>query len=92
MWQLGTIFLTIFLAELGDKAQMATLLLASEQKNTPVSVFFASVSALALCAGVSVMLGACAGRWLDQIPLKLVAGIGFILIGAWTVVQHYRGL
>lgn len=91
MWQLATIFLTIFLAEVGDKAQIATLLLASEQRNAPIGVFVASASALALCAGVSVMLGALAGRWLEHIPLRLVAGIGFILIGAWTLVQHYRG-
>ena len=90
MWQLGTIFVTIFLAELGDNAQIATLLLASEQKNTPISVFFASASALALCAAVSVALGACAGRWLEQIPLKLIAGVGFIFIGAWTIIQNYR--
>ncbi|HEX3667187.1 MAG TPA: TMEM165/GDT1 family protein [Rhizomicrobium sp.] len=92
MWQLGTIFITIFLAELGDNAQIATLLLASEQKNTPVSVFFASASALAMCAAVSVLVGSCAGRWLEHVPLKLLAGVGFILIGGWTVVQHFRGV
>jgi putative Ca2+/H+ antiporter (TMEM165/GDT1 family) len=92
MWQLGTIFITIFFAELGDNAQIATLLLASEQKTAPISVFFASASALALCAGASVMLGACAGRWLEHVPLKLIAGIGFIAIGAWTLIQNYRGV
>jgi putative Ca2+/H+ antiporter (TMEM165/GDT1 family) len=91
MWQLGTIFITIFLAELGDNAQIATLLLASEQKNAPISIFFASASALALCAGVSVLLGTCASRWLEHVPLRLLAGLGFICIGAWTVVQHFRG-
>jgi putative Ca2+/H+ antiporter (TMEM165/GDT1 family) len=91
MWQLGTVFVTIFLAELGDNAQIATLLLASEQKHTPLSVFCASASALALCAAVSVVLGAFAGRWLEHVPLKLIAGFGFIFIGAWTIIQNYRG-
>ena len=91
MWQLGTIFITIFFAELGDNAQIATLLLASEQRSTPISIFFASASALALCAGVSVVLGTCAGRWLEHVPLKLIAGIGFVAIGVFTLVQHFRG-
>jgi putative Ca2+/H+ antiporter (TMEM165/GDT1 family) len=84
-------FLTIFFAELGDNAQIATLLLASEQKHTPFSIYLTSTSALALCAGVSVVLGTCTGRWLEHVPLKLIAGIGFILIGAWTLIQNYRG-
>jgi putative Ca2+/H+ antiporter (TMEM165/GDT1 family) len=90
MWQLATMFLTIFIAELGDKTQVATVIFASEHKNAPLTVFIASASALALCAGVSVLVGAFAGRWLEHIPLKLLAGIGFIFIGAWTLVQHYQ--
>ncbi|MBV9540973.1 MAG: UPF0016 family protein, partial [Alphaproteobacteria bacterium] len=32
-----------------------------------------------------------AERYLTMIPLKLIAGIGFIAIGVWTVISHYRG-
>ena len=84
-------FAAIFIAELGDKTQLATLLFASERKDAPLVVFAASASALVLGAALSVALGAFGGRWLQNLPLKLIAGIGFIVIGAWSVFQYYRG-
>ena len=91
MGQLLTMFLTIFVAELGDKTQMATLLYAAERKDAALGVFVASASALVLGAAISVLVGVYGGRWLQNVPLKLIAGIGFIVIGAWTLVQYYRG-
>jgi putative Ca2+/H+ antiporter (TMEM165/GDT1 family) len=91
MGQLVTMFLVIFVAELGDKTQIATLLYAAEQKDSPLPVFVASAAALVLGAAVSVALGAFGGRWLQSVPLKLLAGIGFIVIGAWSLLQYYRG-
>jgi putative Ca2+/H+ antiporter (TMEM165/GDT1 family) len=89
--QLITMFLTIFVAELGDKTQIATMLFASERENPPWVVFAASAGALVLGAAISVIFGSIAGRWLDHIPLKLIAGIGFIAIGGFSIVQYYRG-
>ena len=91
MGQLITMFLTIFVAELGDKTQIATLLFASERQNSPWVVFLASAGALVLGAALSVVMGAFGGRWLQNVPLKLIAGIGFILIGGWSITQYYRG-
>jgi putative Ca2+/H+ antiporter (TMEM165/GDT1 family) len=91
MGQLITMFVTIFVAELGDKTQLATLLYAAEQKDSPFPVFLMSAGALTLGAGITVLLGAYGGRWLEHIPLKLFAGIGFIVIGVWTLVQYCRG-
>jgi putative Ca2+/H+ antiporter (TMEM165/GDT1 family) len=91
MSQLLVMFLTVFVAELGDKTQLATMLFASEQKNSPATVFAASATALVLGAAISVALGALGSRYLQSVPLKLIAGIGFVLIGAWTIVQYYRG-
>jgi putative Ca2+/H+ antiporter (TMEM165/GDT1 family) len=91
MGQLITMFLTILAAELGDKTQIATLLFAAERKGAAPSVFIASASALVLGAAVSVVLGAYGGRWLQNVPLKLLAGIGFIVIGVWSLVQYYQG-
>lgn len=91
MRELVTMFLTIFVAELGDKTQIATVLFASEGNAKPWVVFAASAGALALGAAVSVIIGTTASRFLEHVPLKLIAGVGFILIGAWTLVQHYRG-
>jgi putative Ca2+/H+ antiporter (TMEM165/GDT1 family) len=91
MAQLITMFVTIFVAELGDKTQIATLLFASERQNSPWIVFAASAGALMLGSALSVIMGAYGGRWLEHVPLKLIAGIGFILIGVFSVVQYYRG-
>jgi len=89
--QLIAMFATIFIAELGDKTQIATLLFAAERRTSPLTVFAASAAALVLGAAISVALGNYGGRWLDHVPLKLVAGFGFIAIGAWSLLQHYRG-
>lgn len=91
MGQLLTMFVTIFIAELGDKTQVATVLFASERHDEPLTVFAASASALVIGAAISTAIGAFGGRWLEHVPLKLIAGIGFILIGVWSLFQHYRG-
>jgi putative Ca2+/H+ antiporter (TMEM165/GDT1 family) len=91
MGQLITMFLTIFVAELGDKTQIATMLYAAEHKDSPLPVFIASAGALVLGSAISVALGAYGGRWLDSVPLKLLAGIGFIVIGVWSLFQYYQG-
>ncbi|HWD59724.1 MAG TPA: TMEM165/GDT1 family protein [Stellaceae bacterium] len=91
MGQLITMFVTIFAAELGDKTQIATMLFAAERKDAVLGVFLASAGALVLGAAISVLIGAYGGRWLEQVPLKLVAGIGFIVIGLWSLFQYYQG-
>jgi putative Ca2+/H+ antiporter (TMEM165/GDT1 family) len=90
MRELLTMFATIFVAELGDKTQIATVLFASEGKVRPLFVFVAAALALALGAGLSVMIGVTASRFLDGVPVKLIAGIGFVVIGVWTIVQYFR--
>jgi putative Ca2+/H+ antiporter (TMEM165/GDT1 family) len=91
MGQLIAMFFTIFAAELGDKTQIATMLFAAERKDAALSVFLVSAGALVLGAAISVALGAYGGRWLQHVPLKLIAGIGFIVIGLWSLFQYYQG-
>ena len=91
MRELTTMFFTIFLAELGDKTQLATVLFASEGKARPLAVFAASAAALILGAALSVVIGATASRFLENVPVKLIAGAGFIAIGVWTIAQHFQG-
>lgn len=91
MSQLIMIFFTVFLAELGDKTQLATVLFASDGRHHPALVFAAASAALVLSAGLAVLLGLAAERWLSMAPLKLLAGLGFIAIGAWTVWEHFKG-
>jgi len=91
MSDLLAMFATVFLAEFGDKTQLATVLFASERKMSPLMVFLASGGALLLSAAIATFFGTVASRYLAGVPFKLIAGIGFILIGAWTVMQYYRG-
>ena len=91
MQALLPIFITVFLAELGDKTQLATVLFAADGQNSRVLVFFAAAAALVASTAVAVVLGAAAERWLAFVPLKLIAGVGFVLIGLWTVWEHFKG-
>ncbi len=86
-----SIFLSVFLAELGDKTQLATLLFATDGKISPTGVFFASAGALVLSSLIAVAAGTFAKEYLANLPLKLIAGIGFIVIGGWTLFDYFRG-
>ena len=92
MRELLTIFLTVFLAELGDKTQLATLLFASDSKASSWGVFAAAASALVLSTAIAVVLGTAAERTLAVLPLKLIAGTGFVAIGLWTIASHFKAV
>src|SRR3546814_14944081 len=85
MTQLLAIFATVFLAELGDKTQLATLLFAAGRETPPVMVFLAAAAALVLSTAVAVVLGVTAERYLAMVPLTPIAGIGFVALGLWTL-------
>jgi putative Ca2+/H+ antiporter (TMEM165/GDT1 family) len=89
MRELIVMFVTIFVAELGDKTQLATLLFASERKVPAVFVFAASAGALVVGAALAVLVGTVGGRYMHAVFLKPIAGAGFIIIGAWTLVQYF---
>jgi putative Ca2+/H+ antiporter (TMEM165/GDT1 family) len=79
-----TTFGLIFLAELGDKTQLATLSFAAESKS-PLAVFVGSASALVLTSLLAVVLGAGLGRFIPGNYVKIGAGILFIILGAWMI-------
>ena len=89
MTQVLPIFFAVFLAELGDKTQLATLLFASDRQASPWIVFLAAAGALIATTAIAVVAGNVAGRLLQTTPLKLIAVIGFVLIGAWTIWGHF---
>lgn len=89
MSQFFAIFVTVFLAELGDKTQLATLLFATERATPPMVVFLAAAGALIATSAIAVLLGTAAEAHLSRLPLKLIAGIGFIVIGMWTVYGYF---
>lgn len=90
MSQLLVIFATVFFAELGDKTQLATVLFATDKEQSRWLIFFAAASALVLSTAIAVVLGTLAEKYLTAIPLKLIAGIGFVIIGGWTIWSHFQ--
>jgi putative Ca2+/H+ antiporter (TMEM165/GDT1 family) len=82
-----TVFGTTFLAELGDKTQLATLLFASRDAAALWTIFFAASAALVLTSAIGVAAGAVVSEYLNPKYLSYVAGAGFIAIGVWTLVQ-----
>ncbi len=89
MKDLLPIFLTVFLAELGDKTQLATVMLAADSKHGGWVIFFVAAAALVASTAMAVVLGQAAERYLAMIPLKLIAGGGFVILGAWMVWEYY---
>jgi putative Ca2+/H+ antiporter (TMEM165/GDT1 family) len=82
-----TVFVTVFLAELGDKTQLATLLFASKSPSAPVMIFFAAAGALVLTSAIGVAAGTLLAGYVNPKYLSYAAGAGFIVIGVWTLVQ-----
>jgi len=80
-------FAIIFLAELGDKTQLAVVALASQTKS-PLGVFLGAGLALLASAGIAVVLGCNLTRLIPEAGTRIVhyvAGTLFILVGAWTL-------
>jgi putative Ca2+/H+ antiporter (TMEM165/GDT1 family) len=84
---LATVFGTIFLAELGDKTQLATLLFAAREGSSLATIFIAASAALVAATAIGVVAGAIVSNYIDPRYLSYIAGIGFILVGVWTIWQ-----
>jgi len=82
-----TVFATIFVAELGDKTQLATLLYASDVKTSKTLVFAAAALALVLTSLIGVLAGGFIGRHVSERTLRWIAGTGFIIVGLWTLLS-----
>ena len=92
MKMLLTVFVTVFLAELGDKTQLATVLFASSGDAPKWAVFLAASAALVAATALAVLAASAAEKLLTAVPLPLIAGLGFIIIGALMVAEHFRGV
>jgi putative Ca2+/H+ antiporter (TMEM165/GDT1 family) len=83
----AAVFATVFVAELGDKTQLATLLYSSAASAPRWTVFAAAASALVLTTAIGVVAGSLLANWISARVLARVAGIGFIAIGVWTLMK-----
>jgi Ca2+/H+ antiporter, TMEM165/GDT1 family len=89
-WKLvGTTFAAVFIAELGDKTQLATLSFASSGQSR-LSVFVGSALALVATSAIAVVGGEALSRVVPPVVLQRLAGVAFVLIGAWVLVSTGR--
>ena len=81
----ATVFGAVFLAELGDKTQLATVLFASREGASLVTVFVAAALALVSTTGIGVLAGSALAAYVEAKSLSYAAGAGFIVLGLWTL-------
>ena len=80
-----TVFGAVFVAELGDKTQLATMLFATDRDVSRYTVFLAASSALVFASALGVLAGSLLAEFINPKYLHYAAGVGFIAIGAMTL-------
>ena len=79
-------FLTIALAEMGDKTQLAMMAMAARYKHT-MQIFLGAMTASAIVDGSAVVLGNYASRYVPKTPVSIAAGALFILFGIYSLLR-----
>ncbi len=89
MWKtIFTTFILVFLAELGDKTQLSTMLLASKSKSI-WHVFIGSACALILSSLIGVIAGSFINKYIPGFYIQLCSGIAFIIIGFLLIIGKF---
>ena len=83
-----TTFGVIFLAEMGDKTQLAAMTMAAQTKR-PWAVFFAAALALTAVSAIGVAVGSVVGDYIPLVWVKRVAAVAFILIGGLMLANKF---
>ena len=83
-----TTFGIIFLAEMGDKTQLAAMAMAADKKR-PWEVFLGASLALVAVSAVGILVGTALGHYLPLDWIKRVAGASFIVIGILMLVGKF---
>lgn len=82
-WKLfATAFVSVFVAEIGDKTQLATMAFSAESRR-PWLVFAAASLALVAAAGIGAALGGLLSRWIPEPWMRRGAAALFVAIGIW---------
>ena len=82
-----TVFVAVFIAELGDKTQLATMLFAADKEVSKWTVLFGASVALVFATVIGVIAGTLLSEHINEKYLSYLAGAGFILIGAFTLAR-----
>jgi putative Ca2+/H+ antiporter (TMEM165/GDT1 family) len=84
---LTTVFASVFIAEMGDKTQLATMLFASDKEVSKWMIFFGASLALVAASGIGVLVGSALSHYVSEKHLHYFAGTGFVIIGLWTLFK-----
>ena len=84
---LASTFGLIFLAELGDKTQLAAIAMSAESKS-PVAVFAGAVLALALVTLIGVAFGSTLTRVIPARYIRMAAGALFVVVGLFMLIPR----
>ena len=84
---LGTVFIAVFIAELGDKTQLATMLFAADYEASMLMIVAGAALALILTSAIGVAAGSLVSQYIGAKALQYAAGVGFIGIGLWTLLR-----
>ncbi len=82
-----TVLSAVFVAELGDKTQIATLLFAADKEVSKFAVFLGASMALVLTSAIGVAAGGLISQLISDKHLHVIAGVSFIAIGIWTLLK-----
>ena len=82
---LSVVFVAVFIAEMGDKTQLATMLFAADKDVSKWTIFFGASLALVATSAIGVLVGSILSEYVNEKYLHYAAGAGFIIIGAWTL-------
>ena len=85
----GIVFAAVFIAELGDKTQLATMLFASDKEVSKWIVFFAASTALVATSAIGVVAGSVVSEFISEKTLAVIAGMGFVSVGIWTLYNVF---
>ena len=85
----GIVFAAVFIAELGDKTQLATMLFASDKEVSKWVVFFAASTALVATSAIGVVAGSVVSEFISEKTLAVMAGMGFVSVGIWTLYNAF---
>jgi len=83
----STVFIAIFIAEIGDKTQLATMLFAADKEVSKFTVFIGAALALILASAIGVFAGTIISQYISEKHLQYIAGVGFITIGIWFLIK-----
>jgi rubrerythrin len=90
-WRLlGSTFVLIFLAELGDKTQLAAMMAAGSRPGSTLSVFLGACAALVASTLVAVLIGDALTKVVPQPVINGVAGVLFVIFGAVLLYAAVR--